>query len=125
MEDRVVETLFRIFEEKMAEMCSVVPSDHSKSIVSQDWFSYIDSLGPAVETIRPSEELRGRGVTVRKSGNVPALALLAGRINKGPFDRILIEDPGISPSHIPTWGPNLLLVDRDFAERVIFMGCLP
>lgn len=119
------EVLFEIFEEKMAEICSVVPSGHSKSIVSQEWFSYIDSLSPAVEAIRPSDELRGRPVTVRKSGNVPVLALLAGRINEGLFDRIVIEDPGISSAHIPTWGPNLLLVSRDFADKVLLLGGLP
>lgn len=125
MRKPVAEVLFGIFEEKMAQMCSVVPSDHSKSIVSHEWFSYIDSLRPSVETIRPSEVLRGLPVSVRKTGNVPVLSLLIDRINGGGFDGVVIEDPGISSGHVPTWGPNLLLISRDFADKVMLLGGLP
>lgn len=119
------EVLFDMFEEKMAQMCSVVPSDHAKTIVSEEWFSYLDSLHPSVECIRPTELFRSRQVVVRKKGNFPVLSFLAERINSGGFDGLIIEDPGISHHHNPTFGPNLLLVDRDFADKVLLLGCLP
>ena len=125
MEKRLVDVLFGLFEEKMAEMCSVVPSDHSKSIVSEEWFSYVDSLDPHVESVRPSEYMKSRGIVPHKTGNIPVVQLLADRINKGGFDGVVIEDPGISRDHIPTWGPNLLLVQREFAEKAVALGCLP
>jgi hypothetical protein len=125
MEDRLVDLLFELFEEKMAEVCSVVPSNHSKSIVSEKWLSYVDSLEPYVESIRPSEYMKSRGVMPRKMGNMPVVKLLADRINKGGFDGVVIEDPGIFHDHIPTWGPNLLLVQREFADKAIALGCLP
>lgn len=119
------EILFEMFEEKMTQICSVVPSGHSKSIVSDEWFSYLDSLRPAVECIRPSELFRRHQVAVKKTDNLPVLALLMDRINSGGFDGLIIEDPGISSSHIPTWGPNLLLVSRDFADKALLLGVLP
>lgn len=125
MDRSAAEILYGIFEEKMSQVCSVVPSGHSKSIVSDDWVSYIASLGPQVESIRPSEYMRARGVVPRKTGNFPVLALLAERINEGEFDRIVIEDPGVGNNHIPAWGPNLLLVDRGFADKVLLLGELP
>lgn len=125
MDERMLDALFRIFEDKMAEICSVVPSGHSKSIVSEDWFSYVDSLAPHVETIRPTEHKRVHGIVPRKTGNIPVLQLLADRINRGDFNMLLIEDPGISRHHLPTWGPNLILVERDFADKVVALGCLP
>lgn len=124
-EEKILEALFGIFEERMAEMCSVVPSGHSKSIVSEEWFSYIDSLAPHVESIRPSQHMKSRAVLPRKTGNIPVVQLLTDRINRGGFDMVVIEDPGVSRDHIPTWGPNLLLVDREFADKVVALGCLP
>lgn len=125
MERKPAEALFEIFEERMSQMCSVVPSDNSKSIVSDEWFSYLDSLYPAVECIRPTELFRSRQVVVKKKGNFPVLSFLADRINEGGFDGFVIEDPGVSHHHNPTFGPNLLLVDRDFADKALLMGCLP
>lgn len=119
------EALFDIFEEKMSEMCSVNPSGHSKSIVTDEWWSYLDSLAPSVESIRPSVACRNFQVAVRKRGNIPVLNLLVERINGGDFDGLVIEDPGISSSHVPTWGPNLILVDRGFADKVLLLGELP
>jgi hypothetical protein len=119
------EALFDIFEEKMSEMCSVTPSGHSKSIVTEEWWGYLDSLAPSVESIRPSVACKGFQVAVRKRGNIPVLNLLVDRINSGDFDCIVIEDPAISSSHIPTWGPNLILVDRVFADKVLLLGELP
>ena len=125
MDARMLALLFNIFEDKMAEICSVVPSGHTKSIVSEEWFSYVDSLAPHVETIRPTKAKRSYGIVPRKTGNIPVVELLAERINRGDFNMVLIEDPGISRNHLPTWGPNLLLVDRDFADKVVALGCLP
>lgn len=125
MQERVLDALFGIFEDKMAEMCSVVPSGYAKSIVSEEWFSYVDSLAPHVEPIRPTEHMKNQGITPSKTGNIPVVRLLSQRINRGNFDMVVIEDPGISRDHIPTWGPNLLLVDREFADRVVALGCLP
>ena len=106
-------------------MCSVVPSEHSKSIVSEEWFSYLDSLHPQVESIRPTDLLKSHDVVVSKKNNIPVVSLLAARINCGGFDGLIIEDPGISRSHVPTWGPNLLLVSREFADKALLLGCLP
>jgi hypothetical protein len=125
MEDGVSEELFGIFEERMAAICSVVPSAHAKSLVSGEWFSYIDSLAPHVESIRPSQYMKSRAIMPRKTGNIPVVQLLAERINRGGFDAVVIEDPGVLSDHIPTWGPNLLLVGRDFAYKVVALGCLP
>lgn len=119
------EALFDMFEEKMTQMCGVVPSDHAKSIVSDDWFSYLDSLYPAVECIRPTELFRRHQVVVRKKGNLPVLSFLMERINEEGFDGFIIEDPGISHHHNPTFGPNLLLVGRDFADKALVLGGLP
>lgn len=117
--------LFRIFEDRMSAICSVVPSNHSKSIVNEEWFSYVDSLSPAVESIRPTMSMIGKHITIRKTGNIPVVALLMERINEGRFDGFVIEDPGVSREYIPAWGPNLLLVDREFALRVVALGELP
>jgi hypothetical protein len=125
MEKKLMDMLFGLFEEKMAEMCSVVPSDHSKSIVSREWFDYVDSLAPQVESIRPTEYMRGVSLMPRKNGNIPIVNLLSERINKGNFDMILIEDPGISGDHVAPWGPNLILVQREFAEKAVALGYLP
>lgn len=124
-EKNPADALFEMFEERMAEMCSVVPSEHSKSIVSEEWFSYLDSLHPQVESIRPTDLMRRREVVVKKRHNIPVISLLAERINSRGFDGLLIEDPGISRSHVPTWGPNLLLVSREFADKALLLGCLP
>jgi hypothetical protein len=125
MEKKLVDVLFGLFEERMAEMCSVVPPENSKSIVSHEWFEYIDSLAPHVESIRPTEYMRSVTLLPRKTGNIPIVRLLSERINKGAFDMILVEDPGISGDHVPPWGPNLLLVQREFAEKAVALGCLP
>lgn len=125
MDKPPVEALFDLFEERMAQTCSVVPSGHSKSIVSEEWFSYLDSLRPDVESIRPSELFRSRPVAPRKTGNFPVLSFLVERINGGGFDGIIIEDPGVSSNHNPTWGPNLILVSRGFADKVLLLGGLP
>jgi hypothetical protein len=125
MDERLVDVLFGLFEERMAEMCSVVPSDNSKSIVSQEWFSYVDSLAPHVTPIRPTEYMRSRAIVPRKTGNIPVVEILAQKVNEGGFDMIIVEDPGISGDHVPTWGPNLLLVQREFAEKAVALGCLP
>lgn len=119
------QALFDMFEEKMSQVCSVVPSGHAKTIVSDEWFGYLDSLRPAVECIRPTELFRSRQVVVRKTGNLPVLSFLMERINEDGFDGIIIEDPGISTHHNPTWGPNLLLVGRDFADKALMLGSLP
>lgn len=119
------EVLYDIFEEKMAQMCSVVPSGHSKNIVSDEWFSYVDSLRPAVESIRPSARPKSDWSAPKKNGNMPLLSMLMDRINDEGFDRLVIEDPGISSRHVPTWGPNLLLIDRDFADKILVLGGLP
>lgn len=121
----IQERLFLIFEERMSLLCSVVPSDHSKSIVSDEWFDYVDSLSPRVEAIRPSLVFKKHHVTVCKKGNIPVLSLLMERVNRAAFDMVVIEDPGQGAWHVPMWGPNLLLVDRDFALTVLALGELP
>jgi len=122
--DKTSEFLFRLFEEKMMSLCGVVPSDHSKTIVPEKWFRYVDSLGPHVESVRPTRDWKEE-MLPRKKGNFPLVELLLRRVNEGDFDKIVIEDPGISSDHVPGWGPNLLLVDRQFALKVYALGELP
>lgn len=44
---------------------------------------------------------------------------LIERVNEGPFDKIIIHDPATSEDR------GFLLLDRDFAQKVLVLGELP
>jgi len=124
MNEEMIDALFRIFESKMAELCDVKVNPNVKTLASHKWFDYIDSLSPEVATIRPAREVR-LPAAPRKTGNTPIVKLIAERINSCDSPPVIVEDPGVDSGHNPLFGPNLLLVDRSFAERVLVLGSLP
>ena len=112
--------LFLMFQSRMAKMLSVMPPSRSNEILWEDWFAYVDSLAPEVETIRLSkdrlmqgEDDGGLSMAIRR---LPVLNSLVERLNRGPFDKIVINDP---------LGPSLILVSRDFALKALSLGELP
>jgi hypothetical protein len=69
------------------------------------WPKYLEDLG--VERV------------CQYSHMMSPMSYLIERVNEGPFDKIIIHDPATSEDR------GFLLLDRDFAQKVLVLGELP
>lgn len=69
------------------------------------WYKYLDELG--VERV------------CQYSHMMSPVSYLIERVNEGPFDKIIIHDPATTEDR------GFLLLDRDFAQKVLVLGELP
>ena len=69
------------------------------------WSKYLEELG--VERV------------CQYSHMMSPVSYLIERVNEGPFDKIIIHDPATTENR------GFLLLDRDFAQKVLVLGDLP
>jgi hypothetical protein len=75
------------------------------SSMGESWSKYLKELG--IERVNQISHM------------MSPVSYLIERINEGPFDKLIIHDPATTEDR------GFLLLDRDFAQKVLVLGELP